>query len=121
MNIEEYRNYCLSKKMVTEGFPFDANTLVYKVCGKIFTITDLELFISINLKCDPELAMELRDQFEAVQPGYHMNKKHWNTVIMDNTVSNKLIYQWINHSYDLVVKSLSKKDQKIYQDNSNDE
>ena len=107
--------------MVTEEFPFDANTLVYKVCGKIFTITDLDLFTSINLKCNPEVAMELRDQFDAVQPGYHMNKKHWNTVLMDNTVSDKLLYQWIDHSYDLIVKSLPKKDQKLFQDEFNDE
>lgn len=121
MNIEDYRNYCLSKKMVTEEFPFDQNTLVYKVCGKIFTITDLELFASINLKCDPELAMDLREQFDAVLPGYHMNKKHWNTIMMDNSISDKLIYQWIDHSYDLIVKSLPKKDQKLFQDHANDE
>ena len=80
MNIEEYRTYCLSKKGVTEGFPFGGETLVFKVMGKMFALTDVDGFESVNLKCDPERALELRSSYEAVNPGYHMNKKHWNTI-----------------------------------------
>lgn len=80
MNIEELREYCISKKDVTESFPFDETTLVFKVRGKMFALTDLEGELSINLKCDPDLAIELREKYPAVQPGYHMNKKHWNTI-----------------------------------------
>lgn len=109
MNIEEYRAYCISKLGVTEGFPFDGNTLVFKVMDKMFALTDVDLFKSINLKCDPELAIKLRESYPAVQPGYHMSKKHWNTIDMDGSVSNQQIKQWIDHSYDLVVAGLSKK------------
>lgn len=91
---------------MTEEFPFDANTLVYKVMGKMFALTDIDHFESVNLKCDPERAIQLRDEYEAVHPGYHMNKKHWNTVRMDGSVGDRLIKEWIDHSYDLVVKSL---------------
>ncbi len=109
MHLEEFREYCLKKAGVTEGFPFDNNTLVFKVMGKIFTITGIETFQSINLKCDPEYAIELREKYDSVIPGYHMNKVHWNTVLMDNSISNQLIFKWIDHSYDLIVQSLSKK------------
>jgi predicted DNA-binding protein (MmcQ/YjbR family) len=109
MDIEEYRNYCLAKAGVTEEFPFDNNTLVFKVMGKMFALTGVESFSSINLKCDPEKAVELREQYEAVLPGYHMNKTHWNTVLIDGTINNRLLQQWIDHSYDLVVASLPKK------------
>lgn len=108
MNIESFRNHCLSKKGVTEEFPFDKNTLVYKVMGKMFALTDLDLFTSINLKCVPEEGAELRERFPAVQQGYHMNKKHWITVVMDGSVGDKDLKAWIDTSYELVVKSLSK-------------
>lgn len=109
MDAETFRNYCLAKKGVTEGFPFDKETLVFKVMGKMFALTDVDTFPSINLKCDPEKAHELRERFSAVQPGYHMNKAHWNTVIMDGSVPDKLIFEWVDHSYMLVAASLPKK------------
>jgi predicted DNA-binding protein (MmcQ/YjbR family) len=108
MNIEEFREYCISKPGVTEEFPFDENTLVFKVMGKMFALTDLGDEFSLNLKCDPERAIELREQFPAIQPGYHMNKVHWNTVKMDGSLSAKLIYELIDHSYQLVVDKLPK-------------
>ena len=108
MDIEAFRTYCLSKKAVTEELPFDENTLVFKVMNKMFAATDIELFESINLKCDPDKALELREKYEAVQPGYHMNKKHWNTIMMDGSVPDKLITHWIDDSYDLVVQGLTK-------------
>lgn len=104
MNIEEFRNFCLSFDDVTEEFPFGENTLVYKVKGKIFAITGIETFESINLKCDPEEAIELRERYDAVKPGYHMNKAHWNTVVMDNSISDSLLKKWISDSYSLVLK-----------------
>jgi len=112
MNIEEYRNYCISKKGVTEDFPFDNKTLVFKVMGKMFALTDVEMFTSINLKCNPETAIILREEYTAVLPGYHMNKKHWNTIQMDNSIADKIVYKWIDESYDLVVLSLTKKVQQ---------
>jgi predicted DNA-binding protein (MmcQ/YjbR family) len=108
LNIEAFRGYCLGKKGVTEEFPFDENTLVFKVMGKMFALTDLENFESVNLKCDPENASQLREEFPAVTPGYHMNKKHWNTVLMDGTISDKLLKTWIDDSYNLVAASLNK-------------
>jgi predicted DNA-binding protein (MmcQ/YjbR family) len=99
----------LKKEGVKEEFPFGEDTLVFKVNGKIFAITDVETFEGINLKCDPEKAVQLREQYDAVQPGYHMNKKHWNTVVMDGSVSDKLVREWIDHSYELVGKSSSNK------------
>ena len=109
MNIEEFRNYCLSKKGTSEDFPFDETTLVFKVMNKMFALTDIEDDFTINIKCDPEKAIELREEYsESVIPGYHMNKKHWNTVIIDGRVPDKLIYQWIDHSYDLIVSKLPK-------------
>jgi predicted DNA-binding protein (MmcQ/YjbR family) len=113
MNIEQIREYCLKKKGVTEEFPFDEETLVFKVVGKIFLLASLESILSqINLKCDPEKAMELREEFESVRPGYHMNKKHWNTIILDGTVPAKKILEWIDDSYNLVVSGLKKSDLK---------
>jgi predicted DNA-binding protein (MmcQ/YjbR family) len=109
MDIEKFRSICLSMEGVTEEFPFGPNTLVYKIKGKMFALTDLDMFQSINLKCDPEEAIELRERYAAVQPGYHMNKTHWNTILMDNSVSDKLIEQWIVNSYNLVCKKLPKK------------
>jgi predicted DNA-binding protein (MmcQ/YjbR family) len=109
MNIEQIREYCLKKKGVTEEFPFDEETLVFKVAGKIFLLASLESIpLQINLKCDPEKAIELREEYESVQPGYHMNKKHWNTIIIDGSVPAKLVFEWINDSYNLVVAGLKK-------------
>ena len=112
MNIEEFREYCLKKKGVQESFPFDLTTLVFKVMGKMFALTDLEDRFSINLKCDPLKAVELRGEYNAVKPGYHMNKIHWNTIEMDGTIDDDLLCQLIDDSYALVVQSLTKKDQQ---------
>lgn len=111
MNIEEFRIYCLSKKGVTESFPFGEQTLVFKVMEKIFALTGLDKFpASANLKCDPERAIELREEYDGlIIPGYHMNKKHWNTVELERSLPSKLLTELIDHSYDLVVKSLTKK------------
>lgn len=109
MNIEEYRAYCIKKEGVTESFPFDQKTLVFKVMGKMFALADVDDFESINIKCDPEKAVELREQYLGVQPGYHMNKKHWNTIVVDADVSDAMLYQLIDDSYELIVKSLTKK------------
>lgn len=106
MNIEEFRNYCLLKRGVTEDFPFDATTLVFKVSGKMFALTDLEGDFSVNLKCDPERAIQLREQYPSIIPGYHMSKKHWNTIMIDGSVDNDLLLELIDHSYILVVSGL---------------
>lgn len=113
MNIEQIRDYCIMKKGVIEDFPFDEETLVFKVAGKIFLLASLESIpLQINLKCDPEKAIELREEYESVQPGYHMNKTHWNTIILDGTVPAKKIFEWIDDSYNLVVSGLNKSDLK---------
>lgn len=109
MDIEFYRNYCLNKKGVTEEFPFDKNTLVFKVYGKIFALFDIDNFESINLKCNPENAILLREQFNEIKPGYHMNKKHWNTLSFSNNISDNLIIQLTDDSYNLVLNSIPKK------------
>jgi predicted DNA-binding protein (MmcQ/YjbR family) len=103
MNIETLREYCISKKGATESFPFGDDTLVFKVNGKIFALVNLDGDLSINLKCDPILAIELRERYSSVTPGYHMNKKHWNTVLPDGSVPDKEVFYWIDHSYELVV------------------
>jgi predicted DNA-binding protein (MmcQ/YjbR family) len=109
MNTETLREYCIAKPGVTESFPFDTVTLVFKVGNKIFALLDTESRpTTMNLKCDPERAVQLRDQFAAVQPGYHMNKVHWNTVIIDGSVRWHEVQEWIDHSYELVKKGLSK-------------
>ena len=108
MNISDFRAYCLAKKGVTESFPFDDKTLVFKVV-KMFALTRVEEFQSINLKCDPERAVDLRETYQGVLPGYHMSKVHWNTVSVECDVPEKLLLELIDHSYDLVVKSLTKK------------
>jgi len=108
MNITFFRDYCLGKQGTSEYTPFDENTLCFKVGGKIFAIIDIVDFESVNLKCNPDRAVELREQFQGIQPGYHMNKKHWNTVLFDGSVSDKLILELIDHSYDLVFNSLPK-------------
>jgi len=109
MNIEEYCDYCLKKPGVTDEFPFGPDTLVFKVMGKMFALSGVDEFSGMNLKCDPEMAIRLREEFDAVKPGYHMNKNHWNTVEINADASDKKIYEWIDHSYNLVVKSLTKK------------
>lgn len=112
MDIEAYRNYCLKKKGVTEELPFGEKTLVYKVSGKMFALADIDTFEGINLKCKPEVAIQLREEYTGVVPGYHMNKQHWNTVRTDGSIPDKLIYQWIDDSYRLVVEKLSGVDRK---------
>ena len=115
MNIQQLYEFCLSKKGVTEHFPFDEDTLVFKVGGKMFCLTSLKKWESgdhsINLKCNPEYALELRAQYEAVNPGYHMSKIHWNTVDVDKDLPLKGVVKLIEHSYELVFKSLTKKTQ----------
>ena len=108
MNTEEYRDYCLKKKSTEESCPFGEDTLVFKVCGKIFALLALDEidYPSINLKGDPATNLELREQYEGIIPGYHMNKKHWNTVIFEKDVSDKLIKKLTDESYDLVLKNL---------------
>ncbi len=112
MNIEDLRGYCLSKKSVTESFPFDETTLVFKVMNKMFAVTDLEGELSVSIKCDPELAISLREQYSAVRPAWHFNKKHWNNVLIDGSVDISLIKEWIDHSYELIVSKLPLKDRK---------
>ena len=110
MNVEEIREYCLLKKEVTESFPFDSETLVFKVAGKMFLLTGLESNpVQFNVKCDPQKAIELREKYDFVQPGYHMSKVHWNTIICDGRASKKQVFSWIDDSYDLIVNSLPKK------------
>lgn len=104
MDLEEIREYCLSKEDVTESLPFDEVSPVYKVGDKIFLIMSITNPVSINVKCEPEYAVELRERFSAVQPGYHMNKKHWNTVLLDGTIKPPMIYKFIDDSYNLVLK-----------------
>ena len=108
MNIEEIRNYCLSKKGAVESFPFDEETLVIKVCDKMFALLPLESGSVINLKCDPEKAIELREHYEDIKPGYHMSKKHWNSITFNHAIPNELVIELINHSYNLVVNKLTK-------------
>ncbi|MBI2269369.1 MAG: MmcQ/YjbR family DNA-binding protein [Bacteroidetes bacterium] len=117
MNIEEIHNYCMDKREVTEGMPFGDSVVVYKVAGKVFLLVSLdETPLQFNAKCDPAKAIELREQYDCVHPGYHMNKKHWNTIKVDGSVSDKLLMAWIDHSYDMVVTGLSKKDRMKLQD-----
>lgn len=114
MNVEELRTYCISKKAVTESTPFDDVTLVFKVAGKMFALLPLdEIDLSISLKCDPERAISLREQYPAVKPGYHMHKAHWNTVMVDGTFSRDQLFEMIDHSYDLIVKNLNRKQREI--------
>jgi predicted DNA-binding protein (MmcQ/YjbR family) len=112
MDVESIRNYCLQKNGVTEELPFNEDSPVYKVMGKIFAITNLNPPYSINLKCDPEKAVELRERYDAVTPGYHMNKTHWNTIDLEANITSKLIKEWIDHSYYLVVEKLVKTDKE---------
>ena len=113
MNLETFYEYCLSKKAVTEHFPFDEDTLVFKVGGKMFALSSLKQWEkqepSVNLKCDPERALELRANYDAIKEGYHMSKIHWNTVAINQDVPDAMLKALIDHSYDLVFKSLTKK------------
>ncbi len=109
MTLAYFRDYCLAKTGVTEDAPFDENTLCFRVGGKIFAITDLACFEYINLKCDPEYALELREQYEGIRPGYHMNKKTWNSVYAKSDVPDQLILDLADQSYQLIFASLSKK------------
>ena len=112
MNIEELREYCLSLNGVSEDFPFDETTLVFKVAGKMFCLTDLEDEFAIALKNDPEKNIELREEYPAVKPAYHMNKQHWNAIKIDGSMSDDLIKNLIDDSYDLVVMKLTRKQQQ---------
>ena len=113
MDIESLREYCLKKKAAEETFPFGDSTLVFKVKGKIFLLASLDASpLQFNVKCDPEKIEDLREQYEDVLPGYHMNKRHWNTVIIRGNIPEKALRNMIDESYRLVVKSLSQKDQK---------
>lgn len=110
MNIEDFRIYCLSKAGTEECLPFDEHTLVFKVMGKMFALTSLNsAYFTVNLKCNPDRALELRELHDEVQPGYHMNKKHWNTVDFEGTLKMSMLKELIDHSYNLVVKGLTKK------------
>lgn len=113
MNLETYYEYCLYKKGVTEHFPFDNDTLVFKVGGKMFALSSLSQWEkeqpSVNLKCDPERAEELRAEYDDIQPGFHMSKTHWNTINLNKSVSDEFVKELIDHSYELVFISLTKK------------
>ena len=112
MTLVEFKKYCMSFKGVSEEFPFDEVTLVYKVRGKIFALSNIDEFASISLKCDPDDAMAQREAFEAVVPGYHLNKKHWNTITIGGDVDDSLLLEWTADSYELVVSSLPKKERE---------
>lgn len=110
MNAEQLQAFCLAKKGVEECMPFGPDTLVYKVGGKLFLLVSLDSIpLQFNVKCDPDFAMDLREQHACVLPGYHMNKKHWNTILVDGTVSDKHLLHWVTDSYNLVYQSLPKK------------
>jgi predicted DNA-binding protein (MmcQ/YjbR family) len=109
MNLEEFREYCLSKSGAIEDTPFGPDVLVFKVRGKMFALAGLDAVpATANLKCDPDVALELRDRYEQVRPGYHMNKKHWNTIEIESGIPDAELRKMIDHSYDLVVQSLPK-------------
>ena len=113
MDLAQFREYCLSKPSATEGTPFGPDVLVFKVRGKMFALAALEeVPTTVNLKCEPDLALELRDRYEQVQPGYHMNKKHWNTVEIESGIPDAEVRRMIDHSYQLVIKSLPKAERK---------
>jgi predicted DNA-binding protein (MmcQ/YjbR family) len=112
MFLEELRQYCLSKAFTSEHLPFDDKTLVFKVGSKMFALVDIELGISVNLKCDPDKALELRESFHQIRPGYHMSKKHWNTVSLRDGLEDTFIQEMIDESYDLVYSSLTKKEKE---------
>ncbi len=107
MDLAQFREYCLNKPGAAEGTPFGSDVLVFKVGGKMFALAALDdLPTTVNLKCDPDLALDFRDRYEQVTPGYHMNKKHWNTVEIDSGIPDAELRKMIDHSYELVAKSL---------------
>jgi len=111
MNLDFLRSYCLAKKGVTEEFPFGPDTLVFKVAAKMFLLCSISEYpLSFNVKCDPERASELREAHACILPGYHMNKKHWNTIIVDGSLTINQLKEFIDHSYNLVVSGLSSKE-----------
>ena len=113
MDLAQFREYCLSKPRATEGTPFGPDVLVFKVRGKMFALAALEeMPTTVNLKCEPDLALELRDRYEQVRPGYHMNKRHWNTVEIESGLPDAEVRKMIDHSYQLVIKSLPKAERK---------
>lgn len=118
MYLDEIRTYCLSKPGTTESFPFDEVSPVYKVIDKIFCIASLEPPHSVNLKCDPERAVDLRERYQAITPGWHMNKTHWNTVYLQKGLPDMLIKELIDHSYDLIATKLKKSDKELLQGKS---
>jgi predicted DNA-binding protein (MmcQ/YjbR family) len=109
IDIEYFREYCLTKRGVEEGTPFGEDILVFKAGGKIFLLCSINEFNFVNMKCEPEYAIELRERYYGVTPGYHMSKKHWNSVSTDGSVPTELFYQLIDHSYEMILKSLPKK------------
>lgn len=109
MNIEKLRNYCLSKNKVTESFPFDNDTIVFKLFDKIFALFNIKEKSFINLKCDPLKAIELRERFNGISPGWHMNKKHWNSIYFNKDIDDDLLRELIDHSYEMVKIKLIKK------------
>lgn len=112
MQLSYFRDYCISKPGVTEDTPFDEETLCFRVGGKIFAITSISEFVSVNLKCDPERAVELRELHPEILPGFHMNKKHWNTILTNGNLPDSLLLELVDHSYELVYVSLPKKAKK---------
>ena len=116
VHIEQLRDYCITKKGLTEHFPFDDVTLVFKVMNKMFLLTGIDAWeqgeTKMNVKCDPEWSLELRGEYDSINPGWHMNKKHWNTVTLNSDVSDQFAFELIDHSYDLIIKSLPKKVQE---------
>lgn len=112
MNIEELRDYCIQKKGVTESFPFDDKVLLFKVMNKMFALVNVEIYDSVNLKCDPERAIELREEYMGILEGYHMSKKHWNTVLLESDVNRLLLQELIDDSYNLIVSKLTKKEKE---------
>jgi predicted DNA-binding protein (MmcQ/YjbR family) len=113
ITLEDIRTYCASKKGTVEEFPFDFSTLVFKVGSRMYALTNIDdVELRINLKCDPELSLILRSRYAQITPGYHMNKKHWNTVYLDGKIPDKEIYRLIDHSYELVFSSLKKSERE---------
>ncbi|MGJ8660692.1 MAG: MmcQ/YjbR family DNA-binding protein [Bacteroidota bacterium] len=115
MNLEEFREYCMKKAGVSEHLPFDIKTLVFKVGGKMFALTDIYSFKSINLKCEPARAISLREEFSEIIPGFHMNKVHWNTVSVSGSLADSFIYELVDHSYTLVYDSLTRKQKESFE------
>ena len=116
MNIEELRDYCLSKPAVTESFPFDESTLVFKVAGKMFLLTDLVDAFAMNIKNTPEKVLDLKEQYTSVLPGYHMSKIHWIMVMIDGTINDSLLKEWIDESYQLIIAGFSRKQKILYEE-----